>query len=154
NKATMSVASPCRGQVAELLVEIQQSYPVGATLGFLEVEAGEIARLGLDTTSEVAAAASGSFETSESTKRGDLESSTSTRVQPTVRGLPVPAHATGASYISPRMRARMSELGLHAADLAGVAGSGAAGRLTVEDFEKFIALIDQHKLTPASSMRV
>src|SRR6478672_2795471 len=65
NKATMSVASPCRGQVAQLLVEIQQSYPVGATLGFLEVEESEVARLGLDTKSEVAAAASGSFETSE-----------------------------------------------------------------------------------------
>lgn len=154
NKATMSVTSPCRGQVAQLLVEIQQSYPVGATLGFLEVEESEIARLGLDTQRQGAAAASGSFEVSESTKRGDQESSTTTRVQPTVRGLPVPAHASGASYISPRMRARMSELGLHAADLAGVAGSGAAGRLTVEDFEKFIALIDQHKLSPASSMRV
>jgi pyruvate/2-oxoglutarate dehydrogenase complex dihydrolipoamide acyltransferase (E2) component len=154
NKATMSVTSPCRGQVAQLLVEVQQSYPVGATLGFLEVEENEIARLGLDTQRQGAAAASGSFEVSESTKRGDQESSTSTQVQPTVRGLPVPAHASGASYISPRMRARMSELGLHAADLAGVAGSGAAGRLTVEDFEKFIALIDQHKLSPASSMRV
>ncbi len=154
NKATMSVTSPCRGEVAQLLVELQQSYPVGATLGFLEVEESEIARLGLDTQRQGAAAASGSFEASESTKRGDQESSTTTRVQPTVRGLPVPAHASGASYISPRMRARMSELGLHAADLAGVAGSGAAGRLTVEDFEKFIALIDQHQLSPASSMRV
>jgi pyruvate/2-oxoglutarate dehydrogenase complex dihydrolipoamide acyltransferase (E2) component len=137
-----------------LLVEIQQSYPVGTTLGFLEVEESEIARLGLDTQRQGAAAASGSFEVSESTKRGDQESSTSTRVQPTVRGLPVPAHASGASYMSPRMKARMNELGLHAADLAGVAGSGAAGRLTVEDFEKFIASLDQHKITPASSMRV
>jgi pyruvate/2-oxoglutarate dehydrogenase complex dihydrolipoamide acyltransferase (E2) component len=154
NKATMSVTSPCRGEVAQLLVELQQSYPVGATLGFLEVEESEIARLGLDTHQQGAAAESGSFEASESTKRGDQESSKSTRVQPTVRGLPVPAHASGASYISPRMRARMSELGLHAADLAGVAGSGAAGRLTVEDFEKFIAQLDQHQLSPASSMRV
>jgi pyruvate/2-oxoglutarate dehydrogenase complex dihydrolipoamide acyltransferase (E2) component len=56
--------------------------------------------------------------------------------------------------MSPRMRARMSELGLHAADLAGVAGSGAAGRVTIDDFEKFIAALDQHKLAPASSMRV
>jgi pyruvate/2-oxoglutarate dehydrogenase complex dihydrolipoamide acyltransferase (E2) component len=75
-------------------------------------------------------------------------------VQPTLRGLPVPAHASGASYMSPRMRARMNELGLHAADLAGVAGSGAAGRVTVEDFEKFISQLENHKLSPASSMRV
>src|SRR5208282_1286864 len=75
-------------------------------------------------------------------------------VQPSVRGLPVPAHAAGASYMSPRMKARMAELGLHAADLAGVPGSGAAGRLTIQDFEKFLANLEKHKLSTASSMRV
>src|SRR5207248_3318672 len=75
-------------------------------------------------------------------------------VQPTVRGLPVPANATGASYLSRRMKARMVELGLHAADLAGVAGSGAAGRVTIQDFEKFIANLEQHELSQASTMRV
>ncbi len=60
-------------------------------------------------------------------------------VEPVVGGLPVPAGAAGASYISPRMRARMNELGLNAADLSAVAGSGAGGRVTVEDFEHFLA---------------
>jgi pyruvate/2-oxoglutarate dehydrogenase complex dihydrolipoamide acyltransferase (E2) component len=48
----------------------------------------------------------------------------------------------------------MDELGLHAADLAGIAGSGAAGRLTIEDFEKFLAQLDNHQMSNASSMRV
>jgi pyruvate/2-oxoglutarate dehydrogenase complex dihydrolipoamide acyltransferase (E2) component len=48
----------------------------------------------------------------------------------------------------------MDELGLHAADLAGIAGSGAAGRVTVEDFEKFIANLEKQKISQASSMRV
>jgi pyruvate/2-oxoglutarate dehydrogenase complex dihydrolipoamide acyltransferase (E2) component len=48
----------------------------------------------------------------------------------------------------------MDELGLHAADLAGVAGSGAAGRVTVEDFEKYIASLDKHRMSDASSMRI
>ena len=48
----------------------------------------------------------------------------------------------------------MDELGLHAADLAGVAGSGAAGRVTVEDFERYIASLEKQKLSGASSMRV
>jgi pyruvate/2-oxoglutarate dehydrogenase complex dihydrolipoamide acyltransferase (E2) component len=52
------------------------------------------------------------------------------------------------------MKARMNELGLHAADLAGIAGSGAAGRVTIQDFEHFLANLEKHKLTPASSMRV
>jgi pyruvate/2-oxoglutarate dehydrogenase complex dihydrolipoamide acyltransferase (E2) component len=68
--------------------------------------------------------------------------------------LPVPANEAGASYISPRMKARMHELGLHASDMAGLAGSGAGGRVTVQDFEKFIANLEKQKLTPASSMRV
>jgi pyruvate/2-oxoglutarate dehydrogenase complex dihydrolipoamide acyltransferase (E2) component len=48
----------------------------------------------------------------------------------------------------------MAELGLHSADLAGIAGSGAAGRLTIEDFEKFLTQLDDQKLSQASSMRV
>jgi pyruvate/2-oxoglutarate dehydrogenase complex dihydrolipoamide acyltransferase (E2) component len=71
-----------------------------------------------------------------------------------VHGLPVPAHAAGASFMSPRMKARMNELGLHAADLAGIAGSGAGGRVTIEDLEKFLAQIERSKITPASTMRV
>ena len=76
------------------------------------------------------------------------------KVQPTVRGLPVPANAEGASYMSPRLKARMTELGMHAADLAGLPGSGAAGRVTIQDFEKYIANLEQHHLSQASSMRV
>src|ERR1035441_7819011 len=75
-------------------------------------------------------------------------------VQPTVRGLPVPANAAGASYMAPRMQARRVELGLHAGDLAGPPGSGAAGRVTIQDFEKFIANLEKHKLSQASTMRV
>jgi len=56
--------------------------------------------------------------------------------------------------MSPRMKARMMELGLHAADLAGLPGSGAAGRVTIQDFEKFITHLEQHKLSQASTMRV
>jgi pyruvate/2-oxoglutarate dehydrogenase complex dihydrolipoamide acyltransferase (E2) component len=52
------------------------------------------------------------------------------------------------------MKARMEELGLHAADLAGVAGSGAGGRLTIQDFELFLQKLEQLRVTPASSMRV
>ena len=148
NKATMGVTPPCAGRIAEWLVEVQQSYPVGATLGFLEVSAEDAARLGVDPMPQVAGSepANGAPAAPSVPKR--------TYVEPTVRGLPVPAHASGASYLSPRMKARMNELGLHAADLAGIAGSGAAGRVTVDDFEKFVARLEEHKLSQASSMRV
>ena len=92
-------------------------------------------------------------EDTSDTERMRIENSRKS-VQPTIRGLPVPAHAAGASYMSARMKARINELGLHAADLAGVAGSGAAGRVTIQDFEKFIANLERLKLSQASSMRV
>ena len=143
NKATMGVTAPCRGRIAELVVEVGQSYVVGATLGWLEVSEDEAARLGLDTAPAPADA------TPAPTSLPGRNT-----VEPTVRGLPVPAHAAGASYLSPRLKARMNELGMHAADLAGVAGSGAAGRVTVDDFEKFIARLNEHHLSQASPMRI
>ena len=149
NKATMGVTAPCAGQVAELLVEVGQSYAVGATLGFLEVTDEEARRAGLDAPAPVAVTEEANGHTPASAGAPKKSS-----VQPTVRGLPVPAHAAGAGFMSPRMKARMNELGLHAADLAGIAGSGAAGRVTVEDFEKFLSQLEHHKLSPASSMRV
>ncbi|TLD69613.1 2-oxo acid dehydrogenase subunit E2 [Phragmitibacter flavus] len=75
-------------------------------------------------------------------------------VEPVVGGLPVPAGATGAHYISSRMRARMHELGLNSSDLSAVAGSGAGGRVTVEDLELFLRKLDQHRMTNASPMRI
>lgn len=150
NKATMGVASPCCGQIAEWIVQIGESYPVGATLGWLEVSEEDAVRLGIDAGPSVPSAAAAAGEN----KPPAPDQKTPARVEPTVRGLPVPAHASGASYLSPRMKARMNELGLHAADLAGIAGSGAAGRVTIEDLEKFLGRLDEHKQSAASSMRI
>ncbi len=147
NKATMAVTSPCRGRVEKFTAQLEESYAVGAALGQIEATQEELARLGLDV--------------SPPPKTGDTDRISGAeagggkyRVQPTVRGLPVPANVAGASYLSPRLKARMHELGLSAADVAGIAGSGAAGRVTVEDFEKFIAHIEKQKVSQASSMRV
>ncbi len=150
NKAAMNVTSPCGGRVEKLLVKLNESYPVGAVLGYLEASAEDARRMGLDAPvppeHESAALADNGAKPSTDGK--------GQKVEPTVRGLPVPAHAAGASYMSPRMKARMNELGLHAADLAGIAGSGAAGRVTIQDFENFLANLERHKLSPASTMRV
>src|ERR1700733_10961303 len=147
DKATMTVASPCKGRIEKFTAQLNESYAVGATLGQIEATSEEAARLGFDAVHEKAP---DTHPASKSEANGRDKS----RVQPTIRGLPVPANAAGASYLSPRLKARMDELGLHAADLAGIAGSGAAGRVTVEDFEKFIAHLEKQKISQASSMRV
>jgi pyruvate/2-oxoglutarate dehydrogenase complex dihydrolipoamide acyltransferase (E2) component len=147
NKANMNVTAPCRGRIEKFTVQLNESYAVGAVLGHIEATAEETVRLGLDVPAPVKGG------DTERLSAGDGNGSRN-RVQPTVRGLPVPANAAGASYLSPRLKARMHELGLHAADLAGIAGSGAAGRVTVGDFERFIAYLEKQKISQASSMRV
>jgi pyruvate/2-oxoglutarate dehydrogenase complex dihydrolipoamide acyltransferase (E2) component len=151
NKAVMGVTVPCGGILRELTAVIGESYAVGATLGHLEVSDEDAERLGLhDAPPPV-----------EKPKRKKQSGSDTTApapsnrtVEPTVSGLPVPAHAGGASFLSPRMKARMAELGLHAADLAGVAGSGAGGRVTIDDLERFLQDLERNTISPASSMRV
>jgi pyruvate/2-oxoglutarate dehydrogenase complex dihydrolipoamide acyltransferase (E2) component len=164
SKATMNVAAPCPGKVEKLQVQLNQSYPVGAVLGYLNATEEDAARLGLDAPppprdtphGHPPALAKNGEEPAAHVPvaaHAPVEKSRDS-VQPIVRGLPVPAHAAGATYMSPRMKARMVELGLHAADLAGLPGSGAAGRVTIQDFEKFIANLEKHNLSQASNMRV
>lgn len=162
-KATMAVTVPCAGRVAELRAEVEVSYPVGATLGFLEVTLAEAQRAGIElpeVPTDAPEARTASAEVEENLHfrydAGDLfaPEDGQPRVEPVLRGLPVPANATGASYISPRMRVRMAELGLNAADLAGVAGSGEGGRVTVEDFERYMTGLEQLPMTKASPMRI
>ena len=148
NKATMTVTAPCSGRVESFSAQLSESYAVGDVLGTLEVTHEEAKRFGLDEP------VSPQQNSSDGAPVHERPSTKSSRVEPTLRGLPVPANANGASYMSPRLKARMHELGLSAADLAGIAGSGAAGRVTVEDFEKFMSSLEQQKLTKASSMRV
>ncbi|HEX3797177.1 MAG TPA: dihydrolipoamide acetyltransferase family protein [Verrucomicrobiae bacterium] len=150
NKATMNVSSPCAGRIEKLLVKLNESYVVGAVLGYLEVSQENMERLGLDQpVQSIQGNGDAAGNVGKSTADGKAHD-----VEPTVRGLPVPANAAGASYMSPRMKARMAELGLHAADLSGIAGSGAAGRLTIQDFEKFLVNLERNKLSSASTMRV
>jgi pyruvate/2-oxoglutarate dehydrogenase complex dihydrolipoamide acyltransferase (E2) component len=152
NKATMAVTSPCSGMLKALIVESDESYPVGSVLGYVEVSHEDAEKQGL----QVAEVSADRGDESDMETDSDLPSTTSIKkkVEPTVRGLPVPASAFGASYMSPRMKARMHELGLHAADLAGIAGSGAGGRITIDDLEKFLTSLEKNKMSVASNMRV
>lgn len=159
-KATMNVTAPCDGVIGEYTVEIGESYAVGDILGQVQAESEkETAGPALKPNSSAPAALppkaadfSHSNSTGKPTEVGNGGSFSV--VKPTIKGLPVPAQFVGAQYMSPRMKARMYELGLREADLAGIAGSGAGGRLTIQDFETFLAQLEHARLTKASSMRV
>jgi len=160
DKASMEVTTPCTGTVLEVTATVGQSYVVGATLGFLEATEDEIHRAGLTKPSDTKPAAPPEPKEENDNVHFAIDekevidgSEVHKSVTPTVDGgLPVPVRST--VYLSPRMRARMEELGLNSADLAGIPGSGAGGRVTVEDFEKFILDLEKNKMTEASPMRI
>lgn len=146
NKAVMGVTAPASGKMGPILAEAGTSYAVGAILGHIEVSEEDARRLGIDEEPPA--------PRPEKKKKRSETSVPPPTVEPTVKGsLPVPAHAGGASYLSPRMKARMAEFGLRAADLAGIAGSGAGGRVTIEDLERFMAGVERNRTTGASPMR-
>ncbi|MCD6052450.1 MAG: pdhC 2 [Verrucomicrobia bacterium] len=140
SKATLTVTTPVGGKIKTLTAEEGATYAVGNVLGEL--------------TTDIAPAKPAADKPHFGGGGATITTTSSNTVEPVLTGLPVPVGAAGASYLSPRLKARMAELGLHAADLAGVAGSGANGRVTVEDFEAFVARLEQNRLTPASSMRI
>lgn len=161
DKAIMEVTTPCGGTIVEIIAEVEESYAVGSTLAYIETSEEDARNAGLLKPDQDKSA-----ETNEDKKEGNLHfaidksemiDTKSQTSQPTVKptvegGLPVPVRSS--VYLSPRMRHRMDELGLNSADLAGLPGSGAAGRVTVEDFEKFITGLEKNKMTDASPMRI
>lgn len=158
NKATMGVTTLCNGTVKQLLVEEGVSYPVGTVLGLLEVSEEEAERTGVQGNDQATPPEASSHDDAEepkphfATPEGGAHEPRP--VEPSIRGLAVPAGMKGAHYLSPRMKARMDELGLRAADISAIVGSGAGGRVTVEDLEQFLEYIDSWPHSQASPMRL
>ncbi|MEO0415551.1 MAG: 2-oxo acid dehydrogenase subunit E2 [Verrucomicrobiota bacterium] len=163
DKAMMEVTTPCTGDVVEVVAEVDVSYAVGGVLAYIEATEEDAIKTGLMKADEPAEAASDPVEAQEEDdnsgvhfkvdENDEFETLEQPQVKPTVEsGLPVPVRSS--VYLSPRMRHRMEEMGLNSADLAAIPGTGAGGRITVDDFEKFVKDLDQHKTTAASPMRI
>lgn len=167
NKATMGVTTSCGGTVETILVNEGDNVVVGANMALIEATDEEIQRsgatpLGADGAAPTLAISPESVPASASADSsagahfqtsGEYIEAPSLKVQASVRGLPVPVGMKGAHYLSPRMKARMDELGLTASDIAFIVGSGSGGRVTIEDLESFLDYVDGWPSRPASHMR-
>ncbi len=172
DKAVMGVTTPCAGEITKIEAEVKGTYVVGAVLGYVEASEADAARLVKKTPEQpqgsVAKEVPGrQEETATPVKSGNGSGSHFQVDEDAVRslsigskgqvdagdGLPVPASAKGAGYMSPRVRARMAELQLSQADLAGISGSGTAGRVTINDLEKFVSSLEQQTTEDASAIR-
>jgi pyruvate/2-oxoglutarate dehydrogenase complex dihydrolipoamide acyltransferase (E2) component len=155
NKAVMGVTTPCAGEIAKIDVEVKETYPIGAVLGFIEASEKDAARFQKQAPPPqvqraVAEEIPGRGEekaTPAKTRGNGAEARISGD------GLPVPAAAKGAGFLSPRVRARMMELQLTAADLAGITGTGAGHRVTIKDLENYLQQIESQTASDASAIR-
>ncbi|MBQ3143504.1 MAG: 2-oxo acid dehydrogenase subunit E2 [Akkermansia sp.] len=166
NKAVMGVTTECGGTVVSMLASEGETIAVGTVMGIIEATAEEIERSGATPLAEgelpaapapknePVSGAAGNDGAHFRTEGEYREAAAGSRTPAAGgRGLPVPMGVRGAHYLSPRIRARMDELGITEADLAYVSGSGAGGRITIEDFESFLDYVDGWPSRQASPMR-
>jgi len=172
DKAVMGVTTPCAGEIAKIDAEVKGTYAVGAILGYVEASDADAARFQKRAPQppkgDVAKEIPGREE--ESAKAVPTQNGSGSHFQvdetalPSVATgshfqvdqsgvLPVPAGTKGAGYLSPRVRARMAELQLTQADLAGIAGTGNAGRVTIKDLETFLGGIEGQTAEKPSAIR-
>src|SRR6266478_1607887 len=152
NKAVMGVTTPCKGKIDKITVQLKETYPVGTVLGYVEASEEDADRF-KKTVPEppkgtVAMEIPGREEQATvAARQRDGEGARR------IGGLPVPATAKGAGFLSPRVRARMTELQLINADLAGIPPTGAGNRITIKDLENFLYKIEDQTAQEASAIR-
>src|SRR5256885_153857 len=156
NKAVMGVTTPCKGKVDKITAQVKETYPIGTVLGYIETSEADAARFAKqappppprEVAEEIPARADQEIAPARERKiaAGDGETARD-------GGLPVPAKTAGATFLSPRVRARMAELHLTHADLAGIMGTGAGNRVTIKDLESFLHKIDNQTAEEASKIR-
>jgi len=153
NKAVMGVTTPCKGKIDEISAQVKETYPVRAVLGYVEASEEDAAKF------KKTAPEPPQQELAKEIPGRDEESATPVRARDGAQtksrdgGLPVPVVTRGASFLSPRVRARMAELQLTNADLAGIFGTGDGNRVTIKDLENFLNKIDNQTAEEASAIR-
>ena len=152
NKAVMGVTTPCKGKIDKITVQLKETYPVGTVLGYVEASEEDAARFKKtvpEPPKETVAMEIPGREEQAAVAARQKDGEGARRIG----GLPVPATAKGAGFLSPRVRARMDELQLTNADLAGIPPTGAGNRITIKDLENFLHKIENQTAHEASAIR-
>ncbi len=136
DKATMEIPSPVAGKIVSVAVKVGDKVAEGHVVVTVEQESGEVS----DSASELAPAVADSEPGTESEPEVELESDTEEKEeQPAYSpppSLPEKVQPTNdLPHASPAIRRFARELG---ADLTKMSGSGAKGRITREDVQKWI----------------
>src|SRR5438876_4338353 len=156
NKAVMGVTTPCKGKIDKISVQLKETYPVGAVLGYIEASEADTARFAKqaapppqrEVAEEIPARADQEIAPARERKLAARDGEVAR-----VGDLTVPAVTKGAAFMSPRVRARMVELQLIIADLVGIMGTGAVNRATIKDLENFLHKIENQTAHEAFAIR-
>jgi len=152
NKAVMGVTTPCKGKIDKITVQLKETYPVGTVLGYVEASEEDAARFKKTVPEPPKGTVAMEIPGREEQASVDGRQRDGEGVRG-AGGLPVPAAAKGAGFLSPRVRARMTELQLTNADLAGIPPTGAGNRITIKDLENFLQKIENQQTDEASAIR-
>jgi pyruvate/2-oxoglutarate dehydrogenase complex dihydrolipoamide acyltransferase (E2) component len=155
-KAVMGVTTPCKGKIAQITAQLKETYPVGAVLGYVEASEADAARFAKqeppspqrEVAEEIPARADQEIAPAREKKIAARDGDGARAGE-----LPVPVATKGATFMSPRVRARMAELQLTPADLAGIMGTGTGNRVTIKDLENFLQKIENQTAHEASAIR-
>ncbi len=124
DKATLEMESPAEGFVKHILVEVDETIPVGDAVMVLGDKDEEVPQSFVDGLKGGGAAAPAPAETAPA------ESATGT---PTPAPAAEPAKPAGKVKASPRAKKLAKDLGV---DISTVTGTGPAGRITEDDVQK------------------
>ena len=143
NKAVMGVTTPCAGRIESFSASVNEAYPIGTVLGYVEASVEDAERLNPAGAGPIAERAAQigpepvSFESNEG-----------------ARGISVPIRSEGGPFVSPRVRARIDDLGWSPPEIELLAGTGKGGRVTARDLENYLTALESSPTEKASAMRL
>jgi pyruvate/2-oxoglutarate dehydrogenase complex dihydrolipoamide acyltransferase (E2) component len=141
NKAVMGVTTPCAGKIESFSAAVNEAYPIGTVLGYVDASVEDAERLN-------AAGAGPIPEPAAETEPVSFQSS-----EPT-RGVSALVRSGSGPFISPRVRARIDDLGWSQQEIGLLAGTGKGGRVTARDLENYLAALESSPAEKASAMRL
>jgi pyruvate/2-oxoglutarate dehydrogenase complex dihydrolipoamide acyltransferase (E2) component len=141
NKAVMGVTTPCAGKIESFSASINEAYPIGTVLGYVEASVEDAERLNAAGAGPIAQHSAPSEAPSFQSSEGTYP------ISPLIR-------SEGGPFISPRVRARIDDLGWSQPEVGLLAGTGKGGRVTARDLENYLAALESNPSEKASAMRL
>src|SRR3984893_18763984 len=109
NKAVMGVTTPCKGKIDKITAQVKETYLVGTVLGYVEASEEDAAKFKKTAPEPPQQELVKEIPRREKESAKPMTAPDGAQMKSRDGGLPVPLVRRGASFLSPRVRARMAE---------------------------------------------